>query len=83
LDAEVGCDTIHAFNVSDGRYHAAQFVGAFQERRRSESGEFPVARVDILSVHLVRHQHPVIDAAIGVIERGSYVVADSTSTVAS
>jgi hypothetical protein len=76
-EAEFGCNTIVGFNFGDGHFHDEQLIDAIQKRCHYEPGEFIVAWVESQPIHKDRQQYKVIDAALGVIEVGSYKVADS------
>ena len=76
-EAEFGCNTIVGFNFGDGHFHDEQLIDAIQKRCHYEPGEFIVAWVESQPIHKDRQQYKVIDAALGVIESGSYKVADS------
>ena len=76
-EAEFGCNTIVGFNFGDGHFHDEQLIDAIQKRCHFEPGEFIVAWVESQPIHKDRQQYKVIDAALGVIESGSYKVADS------
>jgi Transmembrane protein of unknown function (DUF3556) len=76
-EAEFGCNTIVGFNFGDGHFHDEQLIDAIQKRCHFEPGEFIVAWVESQPIHKDCQQYKVIDAALGVIELGSYRVADS------
>jgi Transmembrane protein of unknown function (DUF3556) len=76
-EAEFGCNTIVGFNFGDGHFHDEQLIEAIQKRCHFEPGEFIVAWVESQPIHKDCQQYKVIDAARGVIELGSYKVADS------
>ena len=76
-EAEFGCNSVIGFNFGDGHFHDDQLIAAIQKRCHFEPGEFIVAWVESQPVHKKRQQYMVIDAALGVIERGSYRVLDS------
>jgi hypothetical protein len=78
-EAEFGCNTVVGFNFGDGHFHNADLIAAIQERCDFEPGEFIVAWVESQPIHRDRQQYQVIDAALGVIERGSYQVKDSVA----
>jgi Transmembrane protein of unknown function (DUF3556) len=78
-EAEFGCNSVIGFNFGDGHFHDDQLIAAIQKRCHFEPGEFIVAWVESQPIHRRRQQYMVIDAALGVIERGSYGVLDSVS----
>lgn len=76
-EAEFGCNTVVGFNFGDGHFHDEQLIEAIQARCHFEPGEFIVAWVESQPIHKDDQQYKVIDAALGIIETGSYKVADS------
>jgi len=76
-EAEFGCNSVIGFNFGDGHFHDDQLIAAIQRRCHFEPGEFVVAWVESQPVHKRRQEYMVIDAALGVVERGSYRVADA------
>ena len=76
-EAEFGCNSVIGFNFGDGHFHDDQLIAAIQQRCHFQPGEFIVAWVESQPVHKKRQQYMVIDAALGVVERGSYRVLDS------
>jgi len=69
--------TIVGFDLGDGHFHDEQLIEAIQERCGFEPGEFLVAWVESQPIHKDHQEYKVIDAARGVIERGTYRVGDS------
>jgi Transmembrane protein of unknown function (DUF3556) len=78
-EAEFGCNTIVGFNFGDGHFHDEQLIEAIQKRCHFERGEFIVAWVESQPIHKDYQRYKVIDAALGVIERGRYQVADAVA----
>ena len=78
-EAEFGCNTIVGFNFGDGHFHDEQLIEAIQKRCHFEPGEFLVAWVESQPIHKDHQQYKVIDAALGIIERGTYQVADAVA----
>jgi hypothetical protein len=78
-EAEFCCNTIVGFNFGDGHFHNEDLIAAIQKRCRFEPGEFVVAWVESQPIHKDRQQYKIIDAALGVVERGSYRVADAVA----
>jgi hypothetical protein len=76
-EAEFSCNTIVGFNFGDGHFHNERLIAAIQRRCHFEPGEFVVAWVESQPIHKKRQQYKIIDAALGVVERGSYLVADA------
>ena len=67
------------FNFGDGHLHDAKFIESIQRRCGFEPGEFIVVWIESQPVHKNYQRYQVIDAAIGVVERGTYLVADAVS----
>jgi Transmembrane protein of unknown function (DUF3556) len=78
-EAEFSCNTIVGFNFGDGHFHNERLITAIQTRCHFEPGEFVVAWVESQPIHKKTQQYKIIDAALGVVERGSYRVADSVA----
>ncbi|HET6832240.1 MAG TPA: DUF3556 domain-containing protein [Acidimicrobiales bacterium] len=78
-EAEFGCNTVVGFNFGDGHFHDEQLIEAIQKRCRFEPGEFLVAWVESQPIHKDHQEYKVIDAALGVVERGTYLVADAVA----
>ena len=78
-EAEFACNTIIGFNFGDGHFHNEHLIAAIQKRCHFEPGELIVAWVESQPIHKDRQQYKIIDAALGVIERGSYRVADAVA----
>ncbi|HTN78656.1 MAG TPA: DUF3556 domain-containing protein, partial [Acidimicrobiales bacterium] len=74
-----GCNTIVGFNFGDGHFHDEQLIEAIQRRCGFEPGEFVVAWVESQPIHTPYQEYKVIDAALGVVERGTYQVADAVA----
>lgn len=78
-DAEFLCNTLIGFNFGDGHLHDEDLVNAVQRQARFEPGELVIAWVESQSAHRNYQEYKVIDAALGVIERGSWKVADAVN----
>jgi hypothetical protein len=76
-EAEFACNSILGFNFGDGHLHNEDMIQALQRRCRFEPGEFIVAWVESQPIHRGTQEYKVIDAALGVIERGTWNVADA------
>lgn len=76
-EAEFMCNSIVAFNFGDGHLHDAGLIDAIQRRCRFAPGEFLVTWVESQPIHKPTQEYQVIDAALGVIERGTYRVEDA------
>ena len=78
-EAEFSCNTIVGFNFGDGHFHNERLITAIQKRCHFDPGEFVVAWVESQPIHKKTQQYKIIDAALGVVERGTYRVADSVA----
>lgn len=76
-EAEFACNSIVAFNFGDGHFHNEDLIAALQSRCQFKPGEFLVAWVESQPIHRNYQEYKLIDAALGVIERGTWLVADS------
>lgn len=76
-EAEFACNSVIGFNFGDGHLHDASLIAAIQRRCHFEPGEFIVAWVESQPIHRGTQRYQVIDAALGVIERGTWKVADA------
>ncbi|QKT08589.1 DUF3556 domain-containing protein [Gordonia sp. X0973] len=79
-EAEFACNSIIAFNFGEGHFHNEDLIRAIQRRCNFEPGEFLVAWVESQPIHKNYQEWKLIDAALGVVERGTYKVADSADT---
>lgn len=78
-EAEFGCNSILGFNFGDGHMHNLDFVNAVQKRVGFAPGEWIVVWVESQAIHSKVQHYQVIDAALGVIERGHWTVADAVN----
>jgi hypothetical protein len=76
-EAEFICNSLIGFNFGDGHLHNEDMINAVQAQARFEPGELVIAWVESQSVHHDYQEYKVIDAALGVIERGTWNVADA------
>jgi hypothetical protein len=76
-EAEFCCNAIVGFNFGDGHLHNQHLIDAVQRRCSFEPGELIVVWVESEPCSNGRQQYWVIDAAIGVVERGSWAVKDA------
>lgn len=75
-EAEMSCNTIIGFNFGDGHLHNEDLIRAIQSEAQFEPGEFVVVWVESQPIHKRTQEYKVIDAALGVVERGTWNVAD-------
>jgi uncharacterized membrane protein YkgB len=78
-DAEFLCNTVIGFNFGDGHLHNEDMINAVQDEARFEPGEVLVAWVESQAVHRDYQVYKVIDPALGVVERGTWKVADAVN----
>ncbi|MDH6195301.1 hypothetical protein M2272_001941 [Mycobacterium frederiksbergense] len=75
-EAEMSCNTIIGFNFGEGHLHNEDLIRAIQTEAQFEPGEFVIVWVESQPIHKKTQEYKVIDASIGVIERGTWNVAD-------
>jgi hypothetical protein len=78
-EAEFACNAIIGFNFGDGHLHNHRLIAAIQERCQFAPGEFIVVWVESEPVCSGRQQYWVMDAALGIVERGSWAVTDAVA----
>ena len=79
LEAEFACNAIVGFNFGDGHLHDRRMIEAVQKRCRFAPGEFIAVWVESEPVGSGRQQYMVIDAAVGIVERGSWSVKEAVN----
>lgn len=78
-EGEFVCTTLLGWNFGDGHLHDERLVAAVQRRLGLEPGDLVVAYCESQATPWVRsrpQEYRVIDAALGVVERGSWDVRD-------
>jgi hypothetical protein len=78
-EAEFSTNCIVGFNFGDGHLHDRHFIESIQSRCGFEPGEFIAVWIESQPVHKNFQRYLVIDAAIGIVERGRYLVADAVN----
>jgi Transmembrane protein of unknown function (DUF3556) len=78
-EGEVVCNTLIGFNFGDGHLHNEDLIEAVQDEAQFEPGELIVVWVESQPIHRRIQHYKVIDAALGVIERGTWKVADAVT----
>lgn len=76
-EAEFVCNSLIGFNFGDGHLHDEDLINAVQRQVGFEPGELIIVWVESQPVHRDDQEYKVIDAALGVIERGTWKVADA------
>lgn len=76
-EAEFICNTLIGFNFGDGHLHDENMIAAVQREAKFEPGELIVAWVESQAWGSPVQHYKLIDAALGVIEKGTWRVADA------
>ena len=76
-EAEFVCNSLIGFNFGDGHLHDEGLVAAVQRQAAFEPGELVVVWVESQAWGSSVQHYKVIDAALGVTERGTWRVADA------
>ena len=78
-EGEFVCNSIIGFNFGDGHLHDADMIQAVQKEAQFEPGECVIAWVESEAFGSGVQHYQLIDAALGVIERGTWKVADAVA----
>jgi Transmembrane protein of unknown function (DUF3556) len=76
-EAEFVCNSLVGFNFGDGHFHDEDMIRAVQCEAGFEPGECVIAWVESEAFRSGVQHYKLIDAALGVIERGTWKVADA------
>ncbi|TXL60708.1 DUF3556 domain-containing protein [Aeromicrobium terrae] len=76
-EAEFAANVILGWNFGDGHIHDERLIAAIQRRLHFKPGEFVVAYVESRPVNKPTQEYRVIDAALGIVERGTWQVTDA------
>lgn len=76
-EAEFVCNTLLGFNFGDGHLHDENMIAAVQREAKFEPGELIVAWVESQAWGSSVQHYKLIDAALGVIEKGTWKVGDA------
>ncbi|MCK9247843.1 MAG: DUF3556 domain-containing protein [Solirubrobacteraceae bacterium] len=79
-EAEFSCNAVIGWNFGDGHLHDERLIEALQERCDFAPGEFIIVWVESEPYGNGRQEYRVIDAAVGIVERGSWSVDDCVNT---
>jgi hypothetical protein len=79
-EAEFSCNMLTGFNFGEGHFHDQHLIEALQKRCQFEPGEFVVVWVESEPVWHGYQEYWVMDAAVGVVERGRWQVKDCVET---
>ena len=80
-EAEFACNSLIGFNFGDGHLHNLDLIDAVQARVGFAPGEWIVVWVESQPIHRGTQQYMVVDAALGVLERGTWEVADAVAAL--
>ncbi|WP_433754619.1 DUF3556 domain-containing protein [Nocardia sp. CA-135398] len=80
-EAEFACNSLIGFNFGDGHLHDFDLIDAVQRRVGFAPGEWIVVWVESQPIHRSTQEYMVVDAALGVIERGTWEVADAVEAM--
>ncbi|MGV0633784.1 DUF3556 domain-containing protein [Mycolicibacillus trivialis] len=75
-EGEVACNTITGWNFGDGHLHGETLIAALQKRLNFAPGDFVVIYAEGQPLFRKTQDYKVIDAALGVVERGTWRTAD-------
>jgi Transmembrane protein of unknown function (DUF3556) len=78
-DGETMANVLLGWNFGDGHLHGQSLVEAIQERCQFAPGELIVVYAESEPIGNGRQQYWVMDAAIGIVERGSWAVKDAVA----
>ena len=81
-EAEFVCNSLIGFNFGDGHLHNEDLINAVQDEARVRARRAVVVWVESQAIHSKVQHYKVIDAALGVIERGTWKVADAVERTA-
>jgi hypothetical protein len=76
-EAEFSCNAIIGFNFGDGHLHNERMLNAIQKRCNFAPGEFIVVWIESEPILRGHCEYWVWDCGVGIIERGSYSVAEA------
>jgi hypothetical protein len=76
-EAEFICNTLVGWNFGDGHLHDERLIAAVQRRLQLSPGDLVVIFVESQAIHHRHQEYRVIDAAVGVVERGTWLVDDA------
>ena len=78
-EGEFVCNSLIGFNFGDGHLHNADMIRAVQREAAFEPGECVIAWVESEAFGSGVQHYQLIDAALGVVERGTWKVADAVA----
>ncbi len=78
-EGEFVCTTLVGWQFGDAHLHNEATIEAVQKRCSFEPGECVVVWVESQPIHKRTQEYKVVDAALGVVERGEWTVLDAVS----
>jgi uncharacterized membrane protein YkgB len=78
-EGEFICNSLIGFNFGDGHLHNEDLIAAVQKEAGFEPGELIIAWVESQAWGSKVQHYKLIDAALGVIERGTWKVSDAVA----
>lgn len=79
-EGELMCGSLIGFNFGDGHLHDAKLIAAVQEQVGFEPGELIVVWAESQPITRYQQDFQIIDAALGVVARGHWSVAECVTT---
>ncbi|NMO02727.1 DUF3556 family protein [Gordonia sp. TBRC 11910] len=79
-EGEFLCNSVIGFNFGDGHLHNWDFIAAVQEEAQFEPGEAVIVWAESQPIGKKTQDYKVIDAALGVVEEGTWIVGDMVET---
>jgi len=76
-DGEWVCNTVLGWNFGDGHLHDERLITAIQEQVGFAPGELLIVICESQPIHKKTQEWRVIDAALGEVERGTWLVDDA------
>jgi hypothetical protein len=76
-EGEMMCNVVIGWNFGDGHLHGQDLIEAIQRRCRFAPGELVVVYAESEPLGNGHQQYWVMDAAVGIVERGSWAVKDA------
>ncbi|MDN5860030.1 MAG: DUF3556 domain-containing protein, partial [Pseudonocardia sp.] len=75
-DGELICNIVLGWNFGDGHLHDKHLIDAVQRRLRLQPGDLVVVYAEGQPLHKKTQDYQVVDAALGVVERGTWRTED-------
>lgn len=78
-EGENMANSLIGFSFGDGHLHNESLIAAVQERCNFAPGELIVVLVESQPIHKKTQKYRLVDAALGELERGSWIVRDAVN----